>query len=107
MKISKKQNKLLGHILGFNDLGQTPTHKELATLMGVTPPAITIMLTTLQRKGAVVLNRKWRGMVVTAQGLQALHGDDYAPESKKAIDRLAYNEKRRNDRAKAREENNA
>ena len=74
MKLTKKQNKLLGHLLGFSDLGQTPTRKELAALMGVTSPAVTIMLQTLQRKGAVVLNRKWRGVVVTAQGLQTMQG---------------------------------
>lgn len=99
MKLTKKQNKLLGHILGFKDIGQTPTHKELASLMGVTSPAITIMLKTLHRKGAVVLNRKWRGMVVTADALMALHGEDYAPESVKQIQRNVRNERKRDKRA--------
>ena len=71
MKLTKKQSKLLGHILGFADLGQTPTHKELSSLMGNSSTAVTIMLRSLNAKGAVVLNRKWRGVVVTAQGLQA------------------------------------
>jgi len=78
MKLTKKQSKLLGHILGFNDLGQNPTRKELASLMGVTPPAVTIMLQTLHRKGAVVLNRKWRSVVVTAQALRAMPVEDSA-----------------------------
>lgn len=71
MKLTKKQTKLIGHILGFADLGQTPTHKELASLVGTTSTAVTIMLRSLNAKGAVVVNRKWRGVVVTAQGLQA------------------------------------
>lgn len=75
MKLTKKQSKLLGHILGFADLGQVPTHKELSSLMGSSTPAVTIMLMALHEKGAVVLNRKWRGVVVTAQGLQALQAE--------------------------------
>tara|TARA_R110001599_G_scaffold44443_2_gene132418 strand:- start:1643 stop:1879 length:237 start_codon:yes stop_codon:yes gene_type:complete len=75
MKLTKKQNKLLRHILGFADLGQTPTHKELSLLMGSSGPAVTIMLMALHEKGAVVLNRKWRGVIVTAQGLQALQAE--------------------------------
>lgn len=75
MKLTKKQSKLLSHIIGFADLGQTPTHKELASLMGNSSPAVTFMLRTLHDKGAVVLNRKWRGVIVTAQGLQALQAE--------------------------------
>tara|TARA_R110002020_G_scaffold41325_4_gene121967 strand:+ start:3027 stop:3317 length:291 start_codon:yes stop_codon:yes gene_type:complete len=90
MKLTKKQAKLLGHILGFADLGQTPTHKELASLMGNTSSAVTIMLQALHAKGAVVLNRKWRGVIVTAQGLQALQGESPAHEAIKQVE-MIYN----------------
>lgn len=88
MKLTKKQAKLLGHILGFADLGQTPTHKELAYLMGNTSSAVTIMLQTLHEKGAVVLNRKWRGVIVTAQGLQALQGPSVARETLSQVEKI-------------------
>jgi Mn-dependent DtxR family transcriptional regulator len=88
MKLTNKQARLLGHILGFADLGQTPTHKEMALLMGVTGPAITIMLQTLHRKGAVVINRKWRGVIVTAQGLQAFQGIQLSLQLTKQAERL-------------------
>tara|TARA_R110000824_G_scaffold20947_2_gene78579 strand:+ start:1805 stop:2095 length:291 start_codon:yes stop_codon:yes gene_type:complete len=90
MKLTKKQSKLLAHILGFADLGQVPTHKELALLMGNTSPAVSIMLKALHEKGAVVLNRKWRGVIVTAQGLQALQGESPAHEAIKQVE-MIYN----------------
>ena len=75
--LTKKQSKLLGHILGFADFGQTPTHRELSTLMGTSAPAVSIMLKGLERKGYVKLDKKWRQVIVTAKGLQALEGKTY------------------------------
>ena len=43
-------------------IGQTPTHKEIAKVLGVTPPAVTVMLNNLEKRGAIQRGNGWRSI---------------------------------------------
>jgi DNA-binding MarR family transcriptional regulator len=62
MKLTNKQLNLIRVIEGFHIIGQYPTHRELAKVLGVTPPAVTAMLRNLEKKGAIEKGRDWRSI---------------------------------------------
>jgi len=53
VRLTEKQKKLCRAIEGFNVLGQNPTHNELSAVLKVTQPAVTAMVKTLVKKGAI------------------------------------------------------
>ena len=64
IKLTNKQLNLLRKLEGFKLLGIEPTHKQLAEVVGVQPPAITYMLNTLVEKGVVRKGREWRSIQI-------------------------------------------
>jgi Mn-dependent DtxR family transcriptional regulator len=62
VKLTKKQQKLVRVLEGFTMIGQTPTHKEIAKVLGVTPPAVTVMLNNLEKRGAIQRGNGWRSI---------------------------------------------
>jgi len=65
VKLTKKQQKLMRVLEGFNIIGASPTHKEIAKVLGVTAPAVTVMLNNLEKRGAIERGNGWRSIKLT------------------------------------------
>ena len=56
-KLSEKQLRLLRILSGFESIGQSPSHLELAKILGVTQPAVTMMVQILANKGLIIYKK--------------------------------------------------
>jgi Mn-dependent DtxR family transcriptional regulator len=68
VRLTKKQQKLVRVLEGFTIIGKTPTHREIADVLGVTPPAVTVMLNNLERRGAIERGSGWRSIKLINTG---------------------------------------
>lgn len=67
IKLTNKQKKLVRVLEGFSIIGKAPTHKEIAKVLGVTSPAVTVMLNNLEKRGAIQRSGGWRSIKLMTQ----------------------------------------